>query len=124
MAEIPSNILLAEEFANSSTVLDRLQRSDAADVWRRSRLGDGRTAIRRTKRSGPLVVRAPHRSGAPHGRKVGICGQAPVITPISRVSRRARIDSISLSPDALVRTTLRVFDVEAKLSAATADPKP
>ena len=32
-----------------------------------------------------------------------------------------RIDSISLNPDALVRTTLRVLDVEKRLARAAAE---
>ena len=51
------------------------------------------------------------------GRKVGICGQAPSDYPDFAAFLVERgIDSISLSADALVRTTLRVVEVERALA--------
>ena len=50
-------------------------------------------------------------------RKVGICGQAPGDYPDFAAFLVERgVDSISLSPDALVGTMRRVVDVEARLS--------
>ena len=50
------------------------------------------------------------------GRKVGICGQAPSDYPDFAAFLVERgIDSISLSADALVRTTLRVLEMERRV---------
>jgi pyruvate,water dikinase len=55
----------------------------------------------------------------PLGRKVGICGQAPSDYPDFAAFLVERgIDSISLNPDALARTTLRVLEVEQRLGKA------
>jgi pyruvate,water dikinase len=48
------------------------------------------------------------------GRKVGICGQAPSDYPDFAAFLVERgIDSVSLTADAVVRTTLRILEVEA-----------
>jgi pyruvate,water dikinase len=61
-------------------------------------------------------VEAAHRAG----RKVGICGQAPSDFPDFAAFLVERgIDSISLSADALVRTTLRVLEVEQRIAAGS-----
>ena len=50
-----------------------------------------------------------------HGRACGICGQAPSNLPeIVEHLVRAGIDSISLSPDSLLSTMLRVVELEAE----------
>jgi phosphoenolpyruvate-protein kinase (PTS system EI component) len=47
------------------------------------------------------------------GRKIGICGQAPSDYPeFAEFLIDAGIDSISLNPDAVLKTTARVLDVE------------
>ena len=47
------------------------------------------------------------------GKKVGICGQAPSDYPdFAAFLVEEGVDSISLSPDAVVPTTLRVLEVE------------
>jgi pyruvate,water dikinase len=51
-----------------------------------------------------------------NGRHSGICGQAPSDYPeIAEYLVRARIDSISLSPDTVLRTTLAIVELENKL---------
>ena len=64
-----------------------------------------------------MVVRAPaSRSRTQHGRKVGICGQAPSDYPEFAAFLVERgIDSISLTADAVVRTTLRILEVESAM---------
>jgi phosphoenolpyruvate synthase/pyruvate phosphate dikinase len=50
------------------------------------------------------------------GRKIGICGQAPSDYPeFAQFLVEQRIDSISLNPDAVMKTTLRVLETEAAL---------
>jgi pyruvate,water dikinase len=121
MAEIPSNILLATEFAeifdgfsigsndltqltlgidrDSTTVAPLFDERNDAVKWSCAKLID--------------VARACK-------RKVGICGQAPSDYPdFAAFLVEHGIDSISLSPDALVRTTKRVAEVERRQSVAS-----
>jgi pyruvate,water dikinase len=50
------------------------------------------------------------------GRHSGFCGQAPSDKPeVARFLVENGIDAISLNPDAVVRTTLAVLDIEAEL---------
>ncbi|NWG20710.1 MAG: phosphoenolpyruvate synthase [Chloroflexi bacterium] len=116
MAEIPSNILMAEEFAEvfdgfsiGSNDLTQLTLGVDRDSERVAPLFDER--IRAVKRSCAELIATAHR----YGRKVGICGQAPSDYPdFAAFLVSEGIDSISLSPDAVVRTRLRVHDVERK----------
>ncbi|MEE4361872.1 MAG: phosphoenolpyruvate synthase [Pseudomonadales bacterium] len=51
-----------------------------------------------------------------NGRHVGICGQAPSDYPeVAEFLVRRGIDAISLSPDTLLATTLRILEVERSL---------
>ena len=55
-----------------------------------------------------------------HGRHSGICGQAPSDYPeIAEYLVRLGIDSMSLNPDSVVKTTLRVLEVEETLGRTT-----
>jgi len=52
------------------------------------------------------------------GRKIGICGQAPSDYPeFARFLVEEGIDSISLNPDAIVRTRLSVAKLEQEIGA-------
>jgi pyruvate, water dikinase len=114
MAEIPSNILLAEQFAElfdgfsiGSNDLTQLTLGVDRDSTTVAPLFDERNEA--VTWSCAHLVEAAHRSQ----RKVGICGQAPSDYPDFAAFLVERgIDSISLNPDALVRTTLRVVDME------------
>jgi pyruvate,water dikinase len=47
------------------------------------------------------------------GRKIGICGQAPSDYPeFARFLVRCRIDSISLNPDTVLKTTQEILAME------------
>ena len=51
-------------------------------------------------------------------RKIGICGQAPSDFPdFARFLVRAGIDSISLNPDTVIKTTLAINAEEKKLKS-------
>jgi pyruvate,water dikinase len=51
-----------------------------------------------------------------NGRHSGICGQAPSDYPeVAEYLVRLGIDSISLSPDSVLRTTLAIVELEKKL---------
>jgi pyruvate,water dikinase len=114
MAEIPSNILLAEEFAElfdgfsiGSNDLTQLTLGVDRDSTTVAPLFDERNEA--VKWSCAHLVEVAHR----RGRKVGICGQAPSDYPdFAAFLVESGIDSISLNSDALVRTTLRVLEME------------
>ncbi len=118
MAEIPSNALLAEEFAClfdgfsiGSNDLTQLTLGIDRDSERVAPLFDERNQA--VKSLCALLIEVAHR----HGRKVGICGQAPSDYPDFAAFLVERgIDSLSLNPDAVVRTTLRVLEAEKRLA--------
>jgi pyruvate,water dikinase len=118
MAEIPSNILLAERFARifdgfsiGSNDLTQLTLGVDRDSTTVAPLFDERNEA--VKWCCAHLLEAAHKAG----RKVGICGQAPSDFPDFAAFLVERgIDSISLSADALVRTTLRVLDVEREIA--------
>ena len=56
------------------------------------------------------------RRGRACGRKIGICGQAPSDYPeFARFLVSCGIDSISLNPDTVLKTTGEVLDMEKQL---------
>ena len=123
MAEIPSNILLAERFAKifdgfsiGSNDLTQLTLGVDRDSTTVAPLFDERNEA--VKWSCAHLIDAAHAAG----RKVGICGQAPSDFPDFAAFLVERgIDSISLNADALVRTTLRVFEVEQQAARTAAE---
>jgi pyruvate,water dikinase len=51
-----------------------------------------------------------------NGKKIGICGQAPSDYPeFAEFLVRCGIDSISLNPDTVIKTTDRILQVEKEL---------
>jgi pyruvate,water dikinase len=116
MCEIPSNVVLAEEFAqrfdafsigsNDLTQLVLGVDRDSADL---AHLFDERNeAVKRMIRQ---VIQSAHRAGA----KVGICGQAPSDYPeFAAFLVEAGIDSISLNPDSVVKVKRYVAEVERR----------
>ena len=116
MAELPSNIWQAEEFAElfdgfsiGSNDLTQLILGVDRDSARVAGLFDERNgAVRRACAS---LIHTAHLKG----RSVGICGQAPSDYPEFAAFLVAEgIDSISITPDALLRTTRRIVDEERK----------
>jgi pyruvate,water dikinase len=60
-----------------------------------------------------LVIHTARRCG----RKIGICGQAPSDYPdFARFLVEEGIDSISLNPDAVIRTRLAIAELERELA--------
>lgn len=114
MCEIPSNVILADEFAeifdgfsigsNDLTQLTLGVDRDSAIV---APIFDERNpAVKSLIAS--VIVKARAK-----GRKVGICGQAPSDYPeFARFLVEQRIDSISLNPDVVLRTTLDLLELE------------
>ena len=120
MCEIPANVVLTEDFAaifdgfsigsNDLTQLTLGLDRDSAIV---AHLFDERN---------PAVMRLVEdvvRRGRACGRKVGICGQAPSDYPeFARFLVRCGIDSISLNPDTVLKTTRDILATERDQPAA------
>jgi pyruvate,water dikinase len=114
MCEVPSNVILAEEFARifdgfsiGSNDLTQLVLGVDRDSDLVAHLFDERDEA--VTRMISEVIAAAHRAG----RKIGICGQAPSdYAEFASFLVRAGIDSISLNPDAIVETTLRILKLE------------
>jgi pyruvate,water dikinase len=114
MAELPSNILQADEFAEifdgfsiGSNDLTQLTLGVDRDSERVAPLFDERNSG--VKKSCVTLIQAAHR----RGRKVGICGQAPSDYPdFAAFLVEQGIDSISLTPDAILPTTLKILEIE------------
>jgi len=115
MCELPSNVILADAFcqifdgfsigSNDLTQLTLGLDRDSALV---AHLFDERNeAVKRMIAQVIQTVKS-------HGRKIGICGQAPSDYPdFARFLVQAGIDSISLNPDSLLKTLLVVAEAEA-----------
>ena len=114
MCEIPSNVILAEEFARrfdgfsiGSNDLTQLILGVDRDSAELADLFDERDAA--VKRMIVDVIERAHRCGT----KVGICGQAPSNYPeFAAFLVQNGIDSISLNPDSFVATTQFVAATE------------
>ncbi|MBD3310856.1 phosphoenolpyruvate synthase [Candidatus Woesearchaeota archaeon] len=114
MCEIPSNVILAEEFSkifdgfsigtNDLTQLTLGLDRDSelvADVY------DERNEAVKT------LVATVIRIAKKNKKKIGICGDAPSTYPeFAKFLVEQGIDSISLSPDAVVKTTLKIAETE------------
>ncbi len=120
MCEIPSNVILAEDFAQifdgfsiGSNDLTQLTLGLDRDSQIVSHLFDERNpAVMRFVEDVIRRVRAC-------GRKIGICGQAPSDYPeFARFLVKCGIDSISLNPDTVLKTTREILDMEKQLSRA------
>ncbi|WP_117237469.1 phosphoenolpyruvate synthase [Thermus sediminis] len=118
MAEIPSNVLEAEAFAElfdgfsiGSNDLTQLALGLDRDSERVAHLFDERRET--VKALCALLLEKAHAKGRP----VGICGQAPSDYPEFAAFLVERgIDSLSLNPDALLRTVKKVAEIESALS--------
>jgi pyruvate, water dikinase len=117
MCEIPSNVLLADEFSDifdgfsiGSNDLTQLTLGVDRDSEIVAPIFDERNpAVKSLIAS--VINRAKRK-----GRKVGICGQAPSDYPeFARFLVETGIDSISLNPDVVLRTTLDILKVEKEL---------
>jgi pyruvate,water dikinase len=129
MCEIPSNVILAREFAEvfdgfsiGSNDLTQLVLGVDRDSELVAHLFDERNdAVKRT------ISEVIHAARAA-GRKIGICGQAPSDYPdFARFLVAEGIDSISLNPDSVLKTMLAIVDLEEtvrrNLPAGTQEPQ-
>lgn len=116
MAEIPSNVLLAEQFAErfdgfsiGSNDLTQLTLGVDRDSTILAPLFDERNdAIKLMVHN---LIQAAHITGT----KVGICGQAPSDYPdFAAFLVREGIDSISLNPDSVIKVKQRIAEEESQ----------
>jgi pyruvate,water dikinase len=120
MAEIPSNVVLAEQFAerfdgfsigsNDLTQLVLGVDRDSAELA--ELFEENHEAVRRMVKQ---LIETAHEAGVP----VGICGEAPSNHPDFAVFLvEAGIDSISLNPDSVIATIDEVAAAEQRLKTA------
>ncbi len=117
MCEIPSNVVLAEEFGQrfdgfsiGSNDLTQLVLGVDRDSAELASLFDERNEA--VKRMISQLIATAHRTG----RKVGICGQAPSDYPeFAAFLVREGIDSISLNPDSIIDIVPVIAQTEDEL---------
>ena len=123
MCEIPSNVMLAEEFADvfdgfsiGSNDLTQLTLGLDRDSELVAHIFDERNeAVKRLVKL--LIHTARHHNPR---RKVGICGQAPSDFPeFAEFLVECGIDSISLNPDVVLATRLNIAEVEKRIESRT-----
>jgi pyruvate,water dikinase len=114
MCEIPSNVILAEQFAEifdgfsiGSNDLTQLILGVDRDSEIVADIFDERNpAVKKMIANVIAVCRRKH-------RKIGICGQAPSDYPeFAQFLVEQGIDSISLNPDTVLKTTLAILETE------------
>jgi pyruvate,water dikinase len=117
MCEIPSNVILADEFAEifdgfsiGSNDLTQLVLGVDRDSEIVAHVFDERNAA--VKKMIASVIR----TAKAKGRKIGICGQAPSDYPeFAAFLVECGIDSISLNPDAVLKTTVKILEIESEI---------
>ncbi len=114
MCEIPSNVILAEAFSEifdgfsiGSNDLTQLTLGlDRDSAWVAPIFDERNPAVTTMIQ---VVIEKAKRAG----RKVGICGQAPSDYPeFAQCLVKWGIDSISLNPDSILKTTLMIAEAE------------
>ncbi len=108
MAEIPSNIILAEEFAKifdgfsiGSNDLTQLALGLDRDNGTLAHIGNEKNEAVK------ILIKQLIKTAHKYNRKVGICGQAPSDFPdFAEFLVKEGIDSISLNPDTVLKTTM------------------
>jgi pyruvate,water dikinase len=126
MAEIPSNVFCAHEFAElfdgfsiGSNDLTQLVMGVDRDSEAVSHIFDERHDA--VKRACAMLLATAAQSGTP----VGICGQGPSDYPdFAAFLVSHGIDSVSVTPDALAKTLQAISDAEKQLTNEDPDPMP
>jgi pyruvate,water dikinase len=117
MCEIPSNVILADAFAEifdgfsiGSNDLTQLVLGVDRDSEIVAHIFDERDPAVKT------MIASVIKATKAKGRKIGICGQAPSDYPeFAQFLVQQGIDSISLNPDAVLKTTVAVLEMEQRL---------
>ena len=117
MCEIPSNVILADEFAKlfdgfsiGSNDLTQLTLGLDRDSEIVSNIFDERNPAVKRLLSDVISV------AKNENKKIGICGDAPsTFDDFAQFLVEEGIDSISLTPDAMIKTTLKIIEKEEEL---------
>ncbi len=117
MCEIPANIILADEFSEifdgfsiGSNDLTQLTLGLDRDSEIIAHIGNEKNQA--VKKFISEVIKKAKKNK----KKIGICGQAPSDFPdFAQFLVREGIDSISLNPDTIIKTTLKIAEQEKKL---------
>ncbi len=124
MCEVPSNVIMADEFSEifdgfsiGSNDLTQLVLGLDRDSEKVSHVFDERDPA--VKRMVQLVIEKAKKNG----KKIGICGQAPSDYPeFAEFLVQCGIDSISLNPDTVIKTTDKILQAEKELRIPRRDP--
>jgi pyruvate,water dikinase len=119
MCEIPSNVIVADQFSEifdgfsiGSNDLTQLTLGLDRDSDLVAHIFDERNEAIKRLISQVITIAHNHHPG----RKVGICGQAPSDFPeFAEFLVECGIDSISLNPDTVVKTRLKIAETERRL---------
>ena len=117
MAEIPANIILADQFnafvdgysigSNDLTML--VLGCDRDNETVASLFDERNLAVKRAIRH---LITVAHKDG----KTVSICGQAPSVYPeFTEFLVKSGIDSVSVNPDAVAATKKRIAQIEQRL---------
>jgi pyruvate,water dikinase len=119
MAEIPANILMAEEFSEycdgfsigSNDLTQLIMGADRdSDILGRMGYFDERNEA--VKRAISMLIKTAHAKG----KSVGICGQGPSVYPeFAEFLVEEGIDYISLNPDTFVKTKSVIASAEKRI---------
>lgn len=117
MCELPSNVMLAEEFAEifdgfsiGSNDMTQLTLGLDRDSGLVAHIYDERNEA--VKMMFSKAIKVAHEKGI----KIGICGQGPSDFPeLAEFLVEEGIDTISLNPDTVIKTSMHVVEVEKKL---------
>lgn len=124
MCEIPSNVILAHQFAEifdgfsiGSNDLTQLTLGVDRDSEIVAPIFDERNAAVK------LLIDQAITTCHEHQKKIGICGQAPSDYPdFAQFLVGLEIDSISLNPDSVLKTTQAIINAEAADAARRSPP--
>lgn len=114
MCEVPSNVILVDEFAK---IFDGFS-IGSNDLTQFTLALDRDSGIvnhiaNENNEAVKILVRQAIKGAKAAKRKIGICGQAPSDFPeFAKFLVREGIDSISLQPDTVVKTTIAILDAE------------
>ena len=117
MVEIPANVILAEDFAKlydgfsiGSNDLTQLTLGVDRDSALVAKVYDENNLAVKT------LIKQVIAAAKKTNTKIGICGQAPSDFPdFAQFLVECGIDSISLNPDTVIKTTLAILETEKKL---------
>jgi len=117
MTEIPANVILADEFAKyfdgfsiGSNDLTQLTLGLDRDAGALAFIGNEKNEAVK------ILISQAIKAAKKNKRKIGICGQGPSDFPdFAEFLVREGIDSLSLNPDTVVKTTLAITKLEKKI---------